>query len=1490
MLLTIYVIVALLNYTLVQSVCGSYASDYVSRRSGGIVRIGSLGFDPFNHLVARDILMVSPDGDTVCEARRVSARFSRFPIDDEGLAIDRVSVRDTRYHLKIDSTGLNLKYLIDCFKKEKAEHKPHGVFKVYVGRLDLHNVTYIQDLKERPGHISPENGVDIPHMEYKGIDARIRNIRVNKDHVTCCIDDLSTVEKSGLEVRHIKMNVYVSGGGLSATNMEIETADSYIKGDVLLEYGSWKTMKHYVDSVKMTCVLREGSYGGMRDASYWAPVLWGMDEKVNICGRFGGPVRDMIASGVRIAFGEESTLAFDGSITGLPGIDTTDMWVDIERLHTNYEDLAAVKHPRGITMKAEDIIRKLGSIDFKGLFEGRIKDFRVGFELMSDPGDLRGDVRLENRGGELCYEGRIESERFGIWQVAPNEWVSQSGCNIRFNGRGFNPRTMTADLEGDLRNMTLKGARFGDAVGDTAHVKLTAGKGIMSGQLNLVDKVGRIEADGSLEWREELVGAHCNINAENVDIKRLGFWKPEEDSAARIDVRLHVQYDNFPEKPLEAIATVDLLRLRTSTKYYSLGGATAKLKEEMDKKYFEVRSDVLSFTDSGYYDFDALGLLFEKFVDDYIPRNLIGNSRHREPRDYSALAGANFTVDAEWHDKTGLLESFLPQLEIADGTTVHVDYNFQESIKPIIRSDSLRWGNVKINNVGLYGTTKGGRYTVVMEGDRVSVGKVLAFESVSLDLDSWYDCALGTMRWENDNTTIGDGIIEIELVEDSSQTKLLINKLNMVLGDREWKISDITREMLLGQGGFVTEDLQIENGDDKLRLRARILGKEDDEVVLSFVNFGLDVVNAFIGNAGMDVEGTIDGNVTVAGLTNKPYISSDLLIDNLFFNGAEIGDADVDLSWNNETNNLRITMTTDRLNPSEAGPTRSKPLMIDGYIDMSEEEPKLDFSNVAIEDLDFRVVEPFVNSALDSLVGKVYANLEIGGTVGKPVIKGDLRVKDGAATVKFLGVRYGFSDLIELDTNVLRLNNFRIYDSERNEAVVEGMVNYGELKDSSFNLTMRTNRLLCMNTNDSSQNAETYYGKVYASANGKISGNTKNLKIDINARTLSGSKLNIPINDKRQITSADYIHFVSESEEDVLSDDGEVASLKTKNGPVTAKDVSNRYRLTINVETTPDLELHMPFEFSQVSADMHTSGNGVLTMSVGTGQPFTLTTKSSDYVLNGGKVSLDLLGIITREFSIKEGSSINFPGNVKDANFNINAVYSQRVNMSTLTGSLSTTGSDKQILVNSIIALTGTLQKPEIGFDIELPDADQSVEEEVFAYIDRTDERIMLEQTVSLLVRNKFYNSTSSGVNNPNEGTLVDEGYELLVNQLGGIVKGMVSVVDVNFDYKAANELRSEQYTMGISREWNKFYFETTLGFGGEAREMSGVNNSNYMTGDMLVGYKLNPNLHLFVFNRSNTNDYTRSDLPYKQGVGLKLTKDFDTFGELFRRNKTKKK
>ena len=266
-----------------------------------------------------------------------------------------------------------------------------------------------------------------------------------------------------------------------------------------------------------------------------------------------------------------------------------------------------------------------------------------------------------------------------------------------------------------------------------------------------------------------------------------------------------------------------------------------------------------------------------------------------------------------------------------------------------------------------------------------------------------------------------------------------------------------------------------------------------------------------------------------------------------------------------------------------------------------------------------------------------------------------------------------------------------------------------------------------------------------------------------------------------------------------------------------------------------------------------------------------------------GSMNLTFMSILQKEFSISSGSSILFPGNISDATFSLEAVYQQRVNMSSLTGTdASIENSSKVIPVQNVILLSGTLQNPEVNFDIRLPNVDPSVEEEVFSYVDRSNERDMLNQTLSLLLLSQFYNNTTSGSSSPLDNGL-SSGYAVLANSVGNVVSNMVQFVNVNFDYSAAREMSNEKFDVGISREWEKFYFESTLGFGSDARELNG--NENGFTGDILVGYKLSPQMHLFVFNRSNTNDYTRADLPYKQGVGLKFTRDFDKWKDFFKKN-----
>ena len=312
---------------------------------------------------------------------------------------------------------------------------------------------------------------------------------------------------------------------------------------------------------------------------------------------------------------------------------------------------------------------------------------------------------------------------------------------------------------------------------------------------------------------------------------------------------------------------------------------------------------------------------------------------------------------------------------------------------------------------------------------------------------------------------------------------------------------------------------------------------------------------------------------------------------------------------------------------------------------------------------------------------------------------------------------------------------------------------------------------------------------------------------------------------------------------------------------------------------TPDVQLTLPMDFNEVNAKVTATGMGDLHLSLaGEEEPEVL----GSYEITSGTMKLGLLSLIEKTFAIESGSSLGFQGSIPDARFDLRAVYSQRVNLSTLTGGLSDAGStQKYIQVEDVIAVTGTLQEPTLGFDIRLPNADASVEEEVFAYIDRSNERDMLNQTVSLLVLGQFYNANTAALN----GNIATSGG---IGALSGLLTDLVGVVDINVDYKAANEVTKEQLDVNISKDWGRWYLESTLGYGGESRELETGGNSAAI--DALIGYRLSPLVHLFAYNRTNTNDYTRMDLPYKQGVGLKLTKDFNRWSELFAPKRKKRK
>ncbi len=804
--LTVYVVVALLNYSLVQSLAASYAGSHFSEAWGGEVRIGSVGCNPLNHLVLRDVLLVNPDNDTICSARKLSFRFAGFPYADGGLSFSEARLHDVDYHLAIDSNGLNLKHIINYYKNpdKPKEKKPHkGAFTVLVDDLILDNVTYRHDLKDkRPREAWCSGpGVDVRHQTWCNVKARMRNVRVDADNVTCRIERFVAHERSGLEVREMSMNVYVASSGIAATDMILQTADSRLAGDVMLDYDRWKSMSHFVDSVKLNCHLLDGSYGSMRDAGWWTRALWGMDEQVDIRGWFGGTVSNLYAEDVRLGFGDESYLEFDGAMKGLPKIDSTFIDARLYRLHTTYADLAAVRHPAGGALKAGKLLEQMEHIDAEAEFEGRIKDFSAKLNIAGKPGNLTADVRMaQNASGEYTYDGTLLSDGLNVWQLAPNEWLSRSGLEVRFAGHGFNPRTMKAHVEGNLRHPVVKGHR----IANEPSFSVKAEEGRIAAVVGMDDALGNVAGEVALEYREQGVLYTAQVDVEALDLKGLGLWSGE-DSAARVDGHITGRFTDLGEGNSRGRASVKGLHLAATRGECSVDEAELTVSERSYWKDVNLRSDIVDAQMRGYYEYGNISEMVQTFLADFVPAIARAEAGDGEQAQAGAAPKADigdFELSAEWKGGGGVMEFFAPRLLLARGTNVQLNYNKVESFKPIVRSDSIGWDNLRVYDVGMNGGAVADSYRVRLTSEQIKIGNLVLSESSNAAFESSHSSAHCRLYWDNGKEALGGGDVNLRLLSDGERIDLVVDPSRLTIGGEMWRLDAGNADTYIDSKGF----------------------------------------------------------------------------------------------------------------------------------------------------------------------------------------------------------------------------------------------------------------------------------------------------------------------------------------------------------------------------------------------------------------------------------------------------------------------------------------------------------------------------------------------------------------------------------------------------------------------------------------------------------------------------------------------------------------
>ena len=1478
LLLTVYVAVALLNYSIVQSYLGAAAGSHFSREWSCTLRIGSLHVMPWDHLTAHNLLLVAPDGDTILDAGSLRLRFHRFPfktgdIKEGGhnvgtLAFDRVYLGRAYYHFAshpaTEEGGhakTNLQFIIDYYNKGK-EKSPGGnkTFTVDVGTLVLNHVHYKMDL---PDHRSvvPDHGVEIPHMEFYDIRGRFRNIHVVNDDVTVRIVSLATEERSGFTVDDISGKVHVSNHGIQVAMLDVETPKSHIMIDTaILAYNSWDEMSDYLRTVDHRAVIRPGTTVAMSDIAYWAPVLWGIDVQMQPEGSAHGTIDSLVTEGLHVGIGRASSVDLAGSVSGLPKVE--DMVVNLEHLALMLErsDIEPVAHDLKLDRNRQLMrwVEQAEYVDLSLRGRGGLPcESNVAMDLVCGFGNLRADLRALRDKGRWTVGVDANSDGLGL-SLLGSDWLTHTGLALSAQAEARERRGKltlhhgSADVE--LTNSVVRGLNMSPV---TVHADL---------------------ADGTLGFEarsaDTLLDCHLTANAT------LPALAPDSGDMAHYNVDLTLDrldahaFGLLPEQ--FAIVQTHLTASAAGNSADSLSGVVQargtrmgdvnvremnlEVKSTGNRKRMRFDSEPLSLTLGGRFLYADLPLMVRHFASQVLPEDM-GLVEALDSIQDSSIANNRLTFTAQWDDDGSLLQALGTNLSVSPGTRLSGSYNHSELLKLALRSDSVKIGSVVLNNMGLSSRNTGAHYLIDMESQEVIVGKTELLSRLNASIGSNRShSTLGLLWGDDEAATRGDVMLRLE------NGNVTVLRPDFYIGDTRWSLGADSLRMYIDNGKWNTvgEGVSLSSGDQSIVAALAMRQRDDDKIELDFDHFSLGgLCTVLLQGSNVDVDGQVDGHFAMYGLGNKPYFNAALTVDSCIVNRQPLGNVAVRSTWNAELNTINLLLGSDHLDAH-------------GWVALGSSDPGLNIT-AKFTGFELGLAAPFLSTFSSRFEGQLHGDFDITGSLSRPVLLGEALVENGALKIDMTGVTYYFDDSITFANSTVSLGDFVVRDPLGNLAILNGTIYHNDLQHIRLDLSLNTNNLLLLDQ----KSGDEFYGTLLASANGTVRGVTDNLMINVSARTQPGCALTVPVSNQKHVKAQNYITFVG---------DEELQARARRSSQTQRKPKSTPFNLELDLSITPDVQLNLPMDFSEVTVNVSANGSGDLHMSLDEQMDPQVI---GSYEIIDGSMKLNMLSLMEKNFTIERGSNLGFQGALLDARFDLKAVYSQRVNLSTLTGSLSTIdNTQKYVQVDDIIAIAGTLQDPTIGFDLRLPNADQSVEEEVFSYIDRNSERDMINQTVSLLLLGKFYNVSGTEQNAANTAsTAASGGIGSIASTVGSFMADMVEFVDINVDYKAATEATNEQLDLNISKDWGRWYLESTLGYGGESRELD-ASTTNGTVLDALVGYRISPLVHLFAYNRTNTNDYTRMDLPYKQGVGLKLTKDFDNWLELFgikKKNKKKK-
>lgn len=1386
------------------------------------------------------------------------------------LHVDDVLVNIVNYE------GDDYSNVSELFASGKKKKKDKDNFKhIYLDELQIaegHVVIWNQN-KDKPEKIS----MDYAHIDIDSINFSARNLSFDGDAVKGYIDNLSAIEKCGFDIGAFssKSLFSVSSQGFDFKNLNIETHATYLNLDLQFLYNGYDNFRKFVDSIMIVANIRPSQLT-LSDLKYFSPVMGKMTDTLQISGLLTGFVRDFTANNFHFSFKDSTN--FEGTIKmkGLPNFFETHIVGDVEKMNFTYQDIAdfAIPTPTGKIPLPENI-SSLKNAMLSGEFYGFHNNFNTTFNLHTNLGNiyfngaLNNDLKIVSK---PYYFMKLYANNLNVKDIIGLDKELSLTMSSDIQGEGLNKQDADLEVNFNIDKLKIDNNELNDfsIAGVLENQKLMASTDIDSKLLDL-------DFNALMDISADVPSFEILMNVKDADLYALNLLDYDKickfSTSAKANIRGLKLDEMYGDISLEKTSYVD------SRGTYMMDSLNVVLTENyFDSKDIDINCDFFDADLKGIVNFKGLTNSFKNYVMNHFHVNKWSPKGVKLDDNVQ-----DFYVNMTLKNTETLSRLLMPQLSISSNTNITATYTSSKyQLYSTIESDLIKYNNLKFNDIYLKNKTDYDKTTAnirlrefVFKEETESNPVRLSLENLVFLFDAHNDSLLLNMSWDDDAVEDRNkGLLNASyVINDVGNSRLNVSASDIIVNDTVWSLSPNCYMDFLQNRIYINE-FDIYSGSQSVDIDGYFPKTTKDTLLMNFNKFDISNFDLLASSIGIDFDGIVDGELRLSGLSDKFTLLTNLDINDIGINDHVIGNAFIDANWNAPDTSIFIDTEIIRHDTDE------KVLTLIGKYYTSRTD-NLDFG-INLNNIDISLVNSFTKGVLSRVSGKLDGDLLLTGSLKKPVIIGDAELNDAACNIDYLNTYYEVNKsgyrgdasnrYIRLSENRIDFQDIVLVDTLGNIAVADGIVTHDYLKNFVFDVDASLDNFIGMNM--LGDDNASFYGTVIASGDLKIDGPLDDIVMDINASTMPNTNLDIRLVSTSSIND-NFIVFVNKK----IAADTVVSIVDNKK--------NKKFTLNLNADVTPDanVNIHLPSNMGNITA----KGSGNIRLGLALGQ----LSLYGDYVIDDGAFTFNLQNLVRRNFDIMQGGTITWTGKADDADINVTGSYHTKSSISSLGIELDSTSMVNNVNVDCILHLNEKLTNPTITFGLSLPNATDDIKNTVFSIIDTTNQSVMSQQIISLLVLGSFSYSNSNS-------TLYSIGasnyYNVLTSSLSSWLSQISKDFDVGVRYTPEDNLTPEELEVALSTQLfdDRLTIEGNLGmYNGSRSDMTaGTNN---IVGDVDVSWKLTNRLSLKAYNHSNLSSnyylYTYEAYSnYTQGIGISYSQSFDNIREIFaRKNRNKK-